>query len=319
MVRLVLAFLFTISAALASAQTFPSRPITMVVPFAAGGPADVVARILAATLSKNAVVVVENINGAGGNVASAHVAHAVADGYTLLFQNISMAVSPALYKKLDYDPLNDFDYLGMIAHQPNVVLTRADVPAKNFADLVAYLKANHAKLSFANAGIGGASHLCALIFLRILGIDMTMVPYRATSLAMTDLLGGNVDLLCDSVSTARPFITAGKVRAWGVTSRERWPLTPDIPSLQEEGLSGLDATNWTALYAPKGLPQPVRARLEQMLHDAEADPAFKEQLARVGSLPVSLDQATPDALHSYLKQEIARWHEVISAAHIQLE
>jgi tripartite-type tricarboxylate transporter receptor subunit TctC len=319
MVRLILGLLFMISATLASTETFPSRPITMVVPFAAGGPADVVARVLAAALKKYATVVVENINGAGGNIASAHVAHATPDGYTLLFQNISMAVSPALYKKLDYDPLRDFDYIGMIAHQPNVVLARADIPAKTFTDFVAYLKANRTKLSFANAGIGGASHLCALLFLRALGIDMTMVPYRGTSLAMTDLLGGNVDLLCDSVATAGPFIAAGKVRPFGVTSKERWPLMPDVPSLQEEGLAGFDATNWTGLYAPKGLPQPVLARLEQMLHDTVADPAFKEQLARVGSLPVSLDQATSGALHAYLKQEIARWHEVIAAAHIQLE
>jgi tripartite-type tricarboxylate transporter receptor subunit TctC len=319
MARLVGALLLSLLTCVARAETFPSRPMTLFVPFAAGGPADVVARTLASALGTYGQVIVENVNGAGGNIASARVAHATPDGYTLLFQNISMAVSPALYAKLDYDPLTDFDYVGLVAYQPNVVLARPDLPAKNFSEFVAYLKANRAKLSFANAGTGGASHLCALLFLKAIDVDMTMVPYRGTVLALTDLLGGNVDLLCDSVATAPPYIAAGKVRAFGVTSKERWPLLPDVPSLQEEGLAGFDATNWTGLYAPKNTPAPVLERLSQMLKETVADPAFKESLARVGSLPVTPDRATPQALQSYLKQEIARWSGVIKTSQIRIE
>ena len=319
MTRVVAALLLMLLPGGVGAETFPARPITMIVPFAAGGPADVVARTLAAALGKYGQIIVENINGAGGNIASARVAHATPDGYTLLFQNISMAVSPALYTKLEYNPLTDFDYIGLIAYQPNVVLARPDIPAKNFSEFVAYLKANQKTLSFANAGTGGASDLCALLFLKAIDVDMTMVPYRGTALALTDLLGGRVDLLCDSVATAPPYIAAGKVRAFGVTSKDRWPLLPDVPSLQEEGLAGFDATNWTGLYAPKNTPPPVLERLNQMLRETVADPAFKGNLARVGSLPVTPDRATPQALQSYLKQEIARWGAVIKAAHIRVE
>jgi tripartite-type tricarboxylate transporter receptor subunit TctC len=303
----------------AGAETFPSRPITIVVPFAAGGPADVVARTLAAALGKRGQIIVENVNGAGGNIASARVSRATPDGYTLLFQNISMAVSPALYSRLDYDPLTDFDYIGLIAYQPNVVLARADNPARNFGEFIAYLKANRSKLSFAHAGTGGASHLCAVLFLKAINVDITLIPYRGTAPAMTDLLGSNVDLLCDSVATAPPYIAAGKVRAFGVTSKDRWPLLPQVPSLQEEGLAGFDATNWTGLYAPKGTPGPVLDKLSEMLRDTVADPAFRESLGRVGSLPVTPDKATPQALQSYLKQEIMRWDRVIKTAHIRVE
>jgi tripartite-type tricarboxylate transporter receptor subunit TctC len=293
------------------AQTYPTRPITMIVPFAAGGPADVVGRILANHLSKKLPIVVENIGGAGGNLGSAHVARSAPDGYTLLFQNISMAISPSLYKKLDYDPLKNFEYIGLVAYQPNVVLTGPNVPASTFVEFESYLKANQARLSFANTGTGGASYLCAILFMNALKLDITSVPYRGTSQAMTDLLGGQVDLLCDSVATATPYIKAGSVKAFGVTSTDRFSQLPEVPTLAEQGLTGFNMVNWTALYAPKGTPAPILAALQSALFAVVSDPTFKSDLERIGSSPVAPDRANADALANYLKSEMQRWSAIL--------
>jgi tripartite-type tricarboxylate transporter receptor subunit TctC len=295
----------------AGAQTYPTHPITMIVPFAAGGPADVVGRILAKHLSAKLPIIVENIGGAGGNLGSAHVARSAPDGYTVLFQNISMAISPALYPKLDYDPIKDFDDLGLVAYQPNVVLTGPKFPATTFAEFVSMLRANQAKLSFANTGTGGASYLCAVLFMNALKLDITSVPYRGTSQAMTDLLGGQVDLLCDSVATATPYIKAGSVKAFGVTSTERFSQLPDVPTLAEQGMTGFDMVNWTALYAPKGTPPAILTELRNKLHDVVTDPNFLADLKNVGSAPVSADRANADAHARYLTAEMQRWAVVL--------
>jgi tripartite-type tricarboxylate transporter receptor subunit TctC len=295
----------------AGAQTYPTHPITMIVPFAAGGPADVVGRILAKHLSAKLPIIVENIGGAGGNLGSAHVARSAPDGYTVLFQNISMAISPALYPKLDYDPVKDFDDLGLVAYQPNVVLTGPKFPATTFSEFVSMLQANQAKLSFANTGTGGASYLCAVLFMNALKLDITSVPYRGTSQAMTDLLGGQVDLLCDSVATATPYIKAGSVKAFGVTSTERFSQLPDVPTLAEQGMTGFDMVNWTALYAPKGTPPAILTELRNKLHDVVTDPNFKADLNNVGSAPVSAERANADAHARYLTAEMQRWAVVL--------
>lgn len=291
----------------AAAQTFPTHPITMIVPFAAGGPADVVGRILAKHLSQTLPVIVENIGGAGGNLGTDHVARSEPDGYTLLFQNISMAISPSLYKKLQYDPLKDFDYIGLVAYQPNVILTGPSIKAGNFGELESYLASHQSTLTIANSGTGGASYLCAILFMNALKLHMTSVPYRGTSQAMTDLLGGQVDLLCDSVATATPYIDAGKVKAFGVTSPQRFAGLPQVPALSEEGLPGFNMVNWTGLYAPKGTPAEVLAKLRTSLAEVISDPSFKSDLERIGSTPFAPDHAGAEALAAYLKSEMQRW------------
>jgi tripartite-type tricarboxylate transporter receptor subunit TctC len=289
------------------AQPFPNHTITMIVPFAAGGPADVVGRILANHLGKTLPIIVENMGGAGGNLGSSHVARSTPDGYTLLFQNISMAISPALYKKLNYDPVQDFEDIGLVAFQPNVLLSGPKIAAASFQDLEKYLKANQASITFANTGTGGASYLCAILLMNATQLKFTSVPYRGTSQAMTDLLGGQVDLLCDSVATATPLIRSGSVKAFGVTSARRVPQLPDVPTLAEQGLEGFDMVNWTGVYAPKGTPAPTLVTIRSALSEVLADPTFKSDLERVGSSPFPPQAGDEKALARYLDKEMKRW------------
>lgn len=315
--RICIAIMLSLLAPVASAQTWPSRPIRIVVPFAPGGPGDTVGRLLAQAMSKRHQVIVENVSGAGGNIGATHVSKAPPDGYTLLFHQLGMAISPSLYSKLEYNPLTDFEYLGLVAYQANVLLTRPTVPSASFAELLGYLRTNREKLAFANTGPGGASHLCAILFMSATGIEIKSVPYRATSPALTDLLGGNVDLLCDSVATATPYIEAGTVKAHGVTTRTRAPSLPNVPTLEEQGLAGFDMMTWTALYAPKNTPQPVVAQLVDMLQGAVEDERFKASLQRIGSSAMPKDRANPAALSSFLREEMQRWDPIIKAARIR--
>lgn len=309
--RLAVAMVVFLCGSTAWGAAYPTHEIVLIVPYAAGGPADVVARILVKHLNKTLPIMVENIGGAGGNLGSDRVARSAPDGYTLLFQNISMAISPALYKKLQYDPLKSFDDIGLVAYQPNVLLTGPSVKAKTFSQLTAYLKANQAKLTFANTGTGGASYLCAVLVMNALNLKISSVPYRGTSQAMTDLLGGHVDLLCDSVATATPLIKAGSVKAFGVTSEERFPPLPQVPTLAEQGLKGFNMVNWTALYAPKGTPAPVLTTLREALHAVASDPSFASDLERIGSRPFAADQAGPAAQAQYLRSEMQRWSGIL--------
>jgi tripartite-type tricarboxylate transporter receptor subunit TctC len=254
------------------------------------------------------------VSGAGGNIGATYVSRAAPDGYSLLFHQLGMAISPFLYSKLEYDPL-DFDTIGMVAYQANVLITRPNFAPDKFNDFLDYLKANKDKLSFASTGPGGASDLCAILFKSATGIDIKTVPYRATAPALTDLMGGNVDLLCDSVATATPFINSGKVQAHGVTTLTRASSLPDVPTLDEQGLKGFDQTTWTALYAPKGTPKPIIDHLAKSLQDAVQDPQFKASLHRVGSSPMPKERATPEALSSFLRQEMDRWGPILKKAH----
>jgi tripartite-type tricarboxylate transporter receptor subunit TctC len=303
----------------AGAQTFPARPIKVVVPFAAGGPGDAVGRLLAQAMGRSHNVVVENVSGAGGNIGAARVAKAPPDGYTVLFHQLGMAISPFLYPKLDYDPLTDFEYVGLVAFQPNVLVVRPSLPARDFPELLTYLRSHKDQLAFASTGPGGASHLCSILFMNATQIELKSVPYRATSLALTDLLGGQVDLLCDSVATATPFIRSGAVRAFGVTSKARGATLPDVPSLHELGLSGFDMVTWTALYAPKHTPVAVVERLVDMLQAAVEDPQFKASLERIGSQAMPKARATPQALATFLREEMERWAPIIKTAQIRGE
>jgi tripartite-type tricarboxylate transporter receptor subunit TctC len=314
--RLVIAAMMVLVAGSAFAQTYPSRPIKIVVPFAAGGPGDTVARLLAQAMSKGQTVVVENISGAGGNIGATNVSRAAPDGYTLLFHQLGMAISQFLYPKLEYDPL-DFETIGMVAYQANVLITRPNFGPARFSDLLAYLKDNSEKLSFASTGLGGASDLCAILFKSRTGIDIKTVPYRATAPALTDILSGNVDLLCDSVATATPYIQAGTVKAYGVTTLVRASSLPDVPTLDELGLKGFDMTTWTSLYAPKGTPKPIVEHLSKSLQAAVEDAQFNAALQKVGSNAQPKEKATPEAHAAFLRQEIARWGPILKAANVR--
>ena len=317
----VVAFALALFASSAiAADTYPSRPIKLVVAFAAGGPNDTVGRILAQAMTKpGQTVVVENVSGAGGNIAATYVSRAAPDGYTLLFHQLGMAISPFLYPKLEYDPLKDFEYIGLVAYQPNVLVTRPGVAPGSFQDFLGYLKTNKDKLAFASTGKGGASDLCAILFMSATGIDIKVVPYRATAPALTDLLGGNVDLLCDSVATATTYVEAGKVEAHGVTSTTRAAALPEVPSFAEQGLPAVDMVTWTGLYAPKNTPKPIVDHLVASLQTAVVDPAFAKSLELIGSAPMPKERATPESLSSFLRQEMTRWESIIKNAKLRGE
>ncbi len=314
--RLLFAIALSVIVAPAQAETYPARPIKLVVPFAAGAPGDTVGRLLAHAMSKGQTVVVENVSGAGGNIGATYVSRAAPDGYTLLFHQLGMAISPFLYSKLEYDPVKSFEPIGMVAYQANVLVTRPKAMPAKFEEFLSYLKANHDRLAFASTGPGGASDLCAILFKSRTGLDIKTVPYRATAPALTDIIAGNVDLLCDSVATATPFIQAGMVQAYGVTTLTRASSLPDVPTLDELGLKGFDMTTWTAIYAPQGTPTPVIEHLVRSLQDAVQDPKFRESLNKVGSAPWPKQRATPDSLAAMLRQEMDRWGPILKKANI---
>ena len=242
----VVAVIFALSSAAASAQTFPAKPVNMVIPFAAGGPTDTLGRNLGVAWGKllKQTVIVENVGGAGGNIGVTRIARAAPDGYNILLHHIGMSTSPALYRKLDYDPLNDFEYIGLVADVPMTLIARANFPAKDFTEFLAYIKANKAKLSLANAGLGAASHLCGLLFMSAIQTDFTTVPYKGTGPAMNDLLGGQVDFMCDQTTNTTGQIKGGKVKVYGVTSLARVASLPEVPTLNEQGMKGFEVAVW---------------------------------------------------------------------------
>jgi tripartite-type tricarboxylate transporter receptor subunit TctC len=306
----------------AAQAAWPDKPITMVVPYSAGGPTDVVARMLAIPMGKSLgqTVVVENTVGAGGTIAPARVAKAKPDGYTILIHHMGMATAPALYKKLPYDPLKDFEYIGQVMDVPMTLLSRKDFPANNFKELLAYVKANKDKVSLANAGIGAVSQLCGLLFASQIGVDLTTVPYKGAGPALNDLMGGQVDLLCDQTTQTAPVIKDGnRVKVFGVTTPKRLASMPDIPTLDEQGLKGFDVRVWHGIYAPKGTPAAVTAKLNVALRAALQDEVVKQRLADLSSEIVPMDKVTPEALRSHLAAETAKWGKVIRAAGIQGE
>ena len=314
----VLATLATLMVAL-SAQAYPDKPISIVVPFAAGGPTDKVARDLAVALSKQLKgqsIVIDNVGGAGGTLGAAKVATAAPDGYTLLVHHIGMATSPALYRKMPYDTLGDFEYLGMINDVPMTLVGRSTLPATNFAELVKWLEANKGKINLANAGLGAASHLCGLLFQQSLKIDMTTVPYKGTAPAMTDLLGGQVDIMCDQTTNTSGQIEAGKIKAYAVTSPKRLttPALAKLPTLDESGMKGFNVGIWHGLYAPKGTPKAIQEQLNTALRAALKDTDFVKKQEALGAV-VMTDARTGQAEHKkFVEAEIAKWGPVIKAA-----
>jgi tripartite-type tricarboxylate transporter receptor subunit TctC len=318
-VTLLAAALVSLTGAVASAQQYPTRPVTIVVPFAAGGPTDIVARSIADAMGRSvsgANFVVDNTAGAGGTLGVSKVARAAPDGYTLLVHHIGMATAPALYRKLPFDPLKDFEYVGLINEVAMTLLVKTALPVKDVRDLVPYLKQNANKVSLANAGIGSASHLCGLLFMSAIATDLTTVPYKGTAPALADLMGGQVDMLCDQTTNTVPQIKAGKVRALAVTSPARLGVLPDLPTLSESGLKDFDVSVWHGLYAPKGTPKPVVDRLVAGLRDALKDPAIIKRFSELGTEPVAAAKASPEALGSHLASEITKWAPLIKKAGI---
>ncbi|MEP6722010.1 MAG: tripartite tricarboxylate transporter substrate binding protein BugD [Variovorax sp.] len=301
---------------------WPDKPVTLVVPYSAGGPTDVVARMLAIPMGKSLgqTVIVENTVGAGGTIAATRVARAAPNGYTILIHHMGMATAPALYKKLPYDPLKDFEYIGQVMDVPMTLLSRKDFPAKNFQELLTYVKANKEKVSIGNAGIGAVSQLCGMLFINQIGVKLTEVPYKGAGPALNDLMGGQVDLLCDQTTQTAPVIKDGnRVKVYGVTTLKRLSTMPDLPTLDEQGLKGFDVKVWHGVYAPKNTPPDALAKLNAALRAALQDDHVKKRLAELSSEIVSPDKVTPEGLRKHLEAETVKWGKVIRAAGVQAE
>ena len=308
--------LAAIGGAPAFAQDYPARPVTLIVPFAAGGPTDTLARNLgvALTATLKQQVVVENVGGAGGTIGVTKAAKARPDGYTVLLHHIGMSTAPALYRKLPFDPLTDFEYIGQVADVPMTLLGKKALPPNTFKELLAYIQANKGKLNYANAGLGAASHLCGLLFMSQIEADLTTISYKGTAPAMTDLIGGQVDLMCDQTTNTTQQIKAGTVKAYGVTSRQRVASLKDLAPLAEQGLPKFEVVVWHGLYVPKGTPKPVVDRLVGALQTAVQDPTLKSRLADLGAEPVPVAKANPESLRNQLKTEIDKWAPIIKKA-----
>jgi tripartite-type tricarboxylate transporter receptor subunit TctC len=305
--------------ATAAAAEYPEKPITIIVPFAAGGPTDKVARDLAEALRKplgGQTIIIENVGGAGGTLGAAKTAKAAPDGYTLLLHHIGMATSPALYRNLPYKTLDDFEYLGMVNEVPMTLIGKPSLPANNYAELVKWLEANKGKVNLANAGLGAASHLCGLLFQSSLKLDMTTVPYKGTAPAMTDLLGGQVDIMCDQTTNTTGQIESGKVKAYAVTTTQRLttPTLKNLPTLDEAGLKGFNVSIWHGLYAPKGTPKAVTDKINTAMRAALKDPEFIKREEALGAVIVT-DARLDGANHKkFVEAEINKWGPVIKAA-----
>ena len=313
---LAMAALLAATAALAD---YPEKPITLVVPFTAGGPTDKVARDLAEVLRKglnNQTIVVENVGGAGGTLGAGKVAKAAPDGYTLLLHHIGMATSPGLYRNMPYKTLDDFEYLGMVNEVPMTLIGRPTLPANNYAELVKWLEANKGKINLANAGLGAASHLCGLLFQQSLKIDMTTVPYKGTGPAMIDLLGGQVDLMCDQTTNTSSQIESGKVKAFAVTTLKplTTPALAKLPTLDGAGLKGFNVSVWHGLYAPKGTPKAAQDKINAALRAALKDPEFIKRQEALGAVVITDARLAPAEHKKFVEAEIAKWGPAIKAA-----
>jgi tripartite-type tricarboxylate transporter receptor subunit TctC len=300
----------------AKAEQYPSKVITIIVPFAAGGPSDTIARLTAQAMGTTlkTQLIVENVAGAGGTIGAARLTQAKPDGYTVFVHHIGHATAPALYRKLSYDAIRDFEPIGLINDGAMALVARKDFPASNLKELIAYVTANKEKVNLANAGVGSASHLCGMLFMSALNTDFTTVPYKGTGPAMNDLLGGQVDFMCDQTTNNASQIKAGKIKVYGVTTPKRISVFPEVPTMSEAGMPNFTVSVWHAMYAPKGTPQPIIDQLSKALQEALKDPTLKQRFADLGSEPVEQNRATPEALRAHLKSEIDKWGPIIKKA-----
>ncbi|NJP94074.1 tripartite tricarboxylate transporter substrate binding protein BugD [Nonomuraea sp. FMUSA5-5] len=298
---------------------YPDKNITFVVPFSAGGPTDTVTRMIAEPMAAKlgGKIVVQNVEGAGGTVGAGEVARAQPDGYTVLMHHIGMSTAPALYQNLGYKPLEDFQTVGLVTEVPMTIVARKDFEPKTLQELVTYVKANASKVTLANAGIGAASHLCGLLFQTAAGVKLQEVPYEGTGPALTDLVGGQVDFMCDQTTNTSGQISAGEVKAYAVTTPERVKSLPDLPTTTEAGLPQLKVSVWHGLYVPKGTPQDVVQKLSEALKVALADQKVIDQMAKLGTAPVKAADATPEAHRARLQEQITTWGKVIADAGVK--
>jgi tripartite-type tricarboxylate transporter receptor subunit TctC len=299
------------------AQEWPNKPIRWIVPFPPGGAMDVMARALAEKSSKSLgqAVVIENKPGAGGNIGADFVARSDADGYTMMITSIGMATNKFLYPKLSYDPVKDFTPVSLIAIVPNVLVTNATQPnIKTVSDVVANAKAQPGKLTYASAGNGSSIHLAGEVFTSMAKIDMQHIPYKGSNPAVTDLLGGQVNYMFDSITSAKPHIDSGKLRPIGITTSKRSKALPNVPTIAESGLPGYEVTPWFAVFVPAATPKPIVNKLNAALLDALKSPEIKAKFDGIGAEPLG---TTPDELASYLNKEIERWGRVISTNNIK--
>jgi len=310
-----------LSVLVAKAQDYPTRPVTIIVPFAAGGPTDVLARNLGSTMSASfkQQMIIENHSGAGGTIGTARAAKAQPDGYTILLMHVGIATAPALYRHLPYDTINDFEPIGRVADVPMTLVANKRLPPSNLQDFLKYAKANKDKLTYGHAGSGSSSHLCGLLFMSTIGMEFTTVPYKGNAPAMNDLLGGQIDFMCDQTTNTTQQIRGGTVKVYGVTSKARVPSLPQLPTLDEEGLKGFEVVMWYGLWAPRGTPKPMRDKLGDALQLAVQDETFNARMADLGAVPAPLTEASPDPLRGLLKSEIESWGSIIRKAGIQPE
>lgn len=304
------------SSFVSAAAPYPSKPVIIVVPFSAGGPTDTVARLLGQAMSKELKqqVLIENVGGAGGTLGAGRVARARADGYTVLLHHIGQSTAPALYRKLAYDPQRDFEPIGLVTDVPMTVVARKDFSPKDLKELIAYVKANKDKVSYGNAGLGAASHLCGTLFMSAINTQVTTVPYKGTGPAMNDLLGGQIDFMCDQTTNTTSQIKAGKIKVYAVTTSERLQSLPDVPTAAEAGLPNFEVAVWHGLYAPKGTPKAVVDRITKALQVALQDEIVRQRFAELGTEPVAQDRATPAALRAQLKAETDKWGPILKQA-----
>lgn len=303
-------------ASVTTAQTYPTKPVTIVVPFAAGGPTDTVTRLVAQNMSKTLgqTVLVENVGGAGGNLGNEKVAKAAPDGYTLLLMHIGISTSATLYRNLRYNAMTDLEPIGLVTTVPMTLIAKKDFPPNNMKELVDYVKANKAKVSYANAGVGAASHLCGMLFMSTIQTDLLTVPYKGTGPAMNDLLGGQVDFMCDQTTNTTSQIKGGKVKVYGVTSKARVASLPDVPTMAEAGFKDFEVGIWHGMWAPKGTPKPIIDKLTAALNTALNDADIAKRFGDLGTAPEPADRRGPEVLRAHLKAEIEKWRPIIQKA-----
>ncbi len=318
MKRILSALAATLAVTGALAQGYPEKPVTIVVPFSAGGPTDKVARDFAEALRKplgNATIVIENVGGAGGSLGATRVAKAAPDGYTLLLHHIGMATSPALYRNLQYKTLEDFEYLGLINEVPMTLIGRPTLPAANYAEFAKWIDANKGKINLGNAGLGSASHLCGLLYQSAVKVDMTTVPYKGTGPAMTDLIGGQIDFMCDQTTNTTGQIEGGKVKGFAVTTPKRLSgKLAALPTLEESGHKGFNVSIWHGLYAPKGTPKAVLDKINAALKVALKDADFDKRQELLGAVVIADARTGPAEHKKWVESEIAKWGPIIKAA-----
>lgn len=306
--------------AFAAAQAFPSRAVTMVVPFAAGGPVDTVARILAEPMRKSLgqAIVVESTTGAGGSIGVGRVARATPDGYTLSIGHWSTHVVNGAVYQLNYDLLKDLEPVGMIGGNPMIVVSKPGLAATNLKELVSWVKTNQEKVNVGTAGAGSSTHISGIYFQNEIGAKLQFIPYKGTGPAMQDLMGGQIDMMVDQLSNSLPQVKAGRIKGYAITAKERSAAAPDMPTVDEAGMPGLHISIWYGIWAPKGTPREVVAKLNQAVVDALADPDTRKRLGDLGMELVPRERQTPEALGAHQKAEIEKWWPIIKAADIKL-